>query len=121
MIKKNSKHTIQTLVEKYKQSTIDYYLACYDDNFAKQKTAGSHVNQIAKTLDTFGDEGRLALISLLDDPDHGVRTFVAADLLKIDPKRAIPVLEEISKGATYFPRLDAGSFLESYAKGNWGR
>ena len=121
MTKIGSQHTIQALVKKYKQSTIDYYSACDDDNFTKQKTAGVNLNQIVQDLDAFGAEGRLALTPLLDDPDQGVRTFVAADLLKIDPKRAVPVLEEISKGPTYFPRLDAGSFLESYAKGKWGK
>jgi hypothetical protein len=121
MTMNGSHKTIQALIEKYKQSAIAYYSACDDNDFAKQKTAGGSVNKIVQELDGFGAEGRLALIPLLDDPDQGVRTFVAADLLKIEPKRAIPVLTEISKGPTYFPRLDAGSFLESYAKGKWGK
>jgi hypothetical protein len=121
MSKDLSKWTIPQLIENYKKSTMDYYSACDAENFAKQKSTGSRVNQIVQRLDSYGAEGRLALIPLLDDADQGIRTFAAADLLKVIPDRAIAVLKEIEKGPTYFPRLSAGSFLDSYTKGKWGR
>ncbi len=120
MTKKGPHQKIEDLVEKYKRSTQAYYSACDDDNFAKQKTMGLRVNKIVQELDSIGVDGRLALIPLLDDADQGIRTFAAADLLKIMPERAIPVLEEIRNGLTYFPRYDAGKFLDSYAAGKWG-
>jgi hypothetical protein len=116
-----SQRTIPSLIEEYRQSTIAYYSACDDEKFTRQRSSGQKVNQIVQKLDAFGAEGRLALTPLLNDPDQGIRTFAAADLLKVYPERAIPVLEEISKGPTYFPRLTAGSFLESYINGKWGR
>jgi len=121
MARNESQRTIQDLIEIYKQSTTAYYDACDNDDFARQKTAGRRVNQIAQDLDSFGAEGRLALIPLLDDADQGIRTFAAADLLKFIPERAIAVLNEIARGPTYFPRITAGNFLESYAKGKWPR
>lgn len=121
MARNESQRTIQGLIEIYKQSTTAYYDACDDDDFARQKTAGRRVNQIARDLDSFGVDGRFALIPLLDDADQGIRTFAAADLLKVIPERASAVLEEIRKGPTYFPRLAAGRFLASYADGKWGR
>ena len=121
MVKKRFPSTIQGLVAEYKQFTVDYYTACEGENFEKQKKAGSRVNQIVLDLDSFGAEGRLALVPLLDDADQGVRVFAAADLLRVMPERAVAVLEEIRKGPTIFPRLDAISFLKSYTEGRWGR
>jgi hypothetical protein len=113
--------TIRELVEKFKQESLSYYSACDDEHFAKQKTAGRRVNQIVHDLDSCGMEGRRALIPLLDDADQGVRVLAAAFLLKVSSERAITVLDEISKGPTIFPRLDAGNFLDSYAEGKWGK
>jgi hypothetical protein len=121
MVEKGYQQTIQDLVENFKQSAIDYYSACDDDNFAKQKTVGNRRSKIVQKLDAFGTQGRLALIPLLDDADQGVRVLAAAFLLKVSPEQAIPVLHEISKGPKFFPRIGAGDFLDSYAKGKWNR
>ena len=121
MARKESQPTIRDLVENFKQSTVAYYSARDDDDFKTQETAGTRVNKIIEALDSFGAEGRLALIPLLDDADQGIRTFAAADLLKVIPERAIAVLKEIARGPTYFPRITAGNFLDSYAKGKWPR
>jgi hypothetical protein len=121
MIEEDNQQTIQHLIEKFKQSAIDYYSACDDDNFAKQKTVGERRSEIIRKLDAFGTQGRLALMPLLDDTDQGVRVLAAAFLLKVSPERAIPVLREISEGPTFFPRIGAGGFLDSYAKGKWNR
>jgi hypothetical protein len=121
MARKDTQRTISDLVQNFKKSTIDYYTARDDDDFKKQETAGIRVNKIVEALDAFGAEGRLALIPLLDDTDQGIRTFAAADLLKVIPERAVAVLKEIERGPTYFPRITAGNFLESYAKGRWPR
>ncbi|MDI9849930.1 DUF2019 domain-containing protein, partial [Rhodoblastus sp. 17X3] len=104
-----------------KQSAIDYYSACDDDNFAKQKKVVDRRREIVRKLDAFGTQGRLALMPLLADADQGVRVLAAAFLLKVSPEQAIPVLREISKGPTFFPRIAAGNFLDSYAKGKWNR
>jgi hypothetical protein len=121
MVKKGHPRTIPDLVEDFKQSAIGYYSACDDDNFAKQKKLVNRRREIIEELDAFGTQGRLALTSLLDDADQGVQVLAAAFLLKVSPEQAIPVLHEISKGPTYFPRIDAGGFLDSYAKGKWNR
>ena len=119
--KQESKPTIQAIVEEYKQTAIEYYAACDDENFAKQETAVARVKRIVQDLDAIGVEGRLALIPLLDNDHQGIRVFAAADLLKLIPNRAITVLTEIRQGQTIFPRLTAGEFLRSYAKGQWGK
>ena len=121
MARKEPQPTITELVEKFKQSTRAYYSARDDDDFKEQEIAGTHVNKIIADLDSVGSEGRLALIPLLDATDHGIRTFTAAFLVEVIPERAIAVLTEISKGPTYFPRITAGNFLDSYAKGKWPR
>jgi hypothetical protein len=118
---KEPQPAIPELVEKFKQSTRGYDSARDDDDFKKQEIAGTHVNKIIADLDSVGSEGRLALIPLLDDADQGIRTFTAAFLVGIIPERAIAVLTEIAKGPNYFPRITAGNFLDSYAKGKWPR
>ena len=119
MTKERYQPKIPDLVEQFKQSAIAYYSACDDEIFKKQEVAGKRVNQIVQDLDSFGVEGRLALIPLLDDADQGIRALAAAFLLKVIPERAIAVLEEIRKGPTLFPKMHAGDFLDSYAKGKW--
>jgi len=119
MVEKSYPESFQDLVGKFKQSAIDYYLACDDENFAKQKKLVDRRREIIQRLDAFGAQGRLALMPLLADEDQGVRVLAAAFLLKVNPDEAIPVLREISKGPTYFQRIAAGSFLDSYAKGKW--
>jgi hypothetical protein len=121
MAKKGFHPTIPDLVEKFKQSAIAYYSACDDENFRKQKVEVERGNKIVEALDAFGAEGRLALIPLLDDPDQGIRVVAAAFLLKVIPGRATAVLEEIRRGPTYFPRMDAWTFLDSYSAGKWDR
>lgn len=119
MTLKVSHVTNAALVTKFKQSAAAYYSACDAENFKKQKQEVGRTNEIIKSLDSFGPEGRLALVPLLDDADHGIRTVAAAFLLKVIPVRATAVLEDIRKGLTHFPRMDAGRLLESYAKGKW--
>ncbi len=121
MAKKYAQQTIQDLVERFKQSAIDYYSACDSENFARQKRVIGRTNEIIDSLDSVGSQGRLALIPLLDDSDQGVRVVAAAYLLKVIPDRALAVLKEIQTSLTIFPRIDAGDFLDSYAKGKWGR
>lgn len=121
MAKKAVHPAIPDLIENFKQSAIAYYSACDDENFRKQKVEVEDGNKIVEALDAFGVEGRLALIPLLDVADQAIRVVAAAFLLKVIPDRATAVLEEIRKGPTYFPRIDAGDFLESYAEGKWDR
>jgi hypothetical protein len=121
MATKGSHQNIQDLIEEIKQSTKAYYSACDDENFRKQKAEVDHANKIIDALDSFGVEGRLALTPLLDDADQGIRVVAAAFLLKVIPDRAIAVLEAIRKGPTYFPRIDAGRFIDSYVAGKWSR
>jgi hypothetical protein len=121
MTQKGPRLTITNLIEAFRQSTIDYYSECENQNFKKQKILISHTNKIIDALDSLGAEGRFALIPLLDDTDQGIRVVAAAYLLKVIPERAIAVLKEIEKGPTIFPRLDAGDFLDSYANGKWRR
>ncbi|WP_296714222.1 hypothetical protein [Rhodoblastus sp.] len=118
---KGSQPAIPDLVEELKQSAMTYYSACDDENFRKQKVEVKHTSKIIEALDCFGAEGRLALVPLLDDPDQGIRVVAAAFLLKPFPERAIAALEEVRTGPTYFPRMDAWNFLESYTKGKWRR
>jgi hypothetical protein len=119
--RKGSQPTIQALVEKFKQSAIDYYSACDDEKFAKQKTVVARAKRIVQDLDAIGVEGRLALIPQLDDAHQGIRVLSAAYLLKVIPDQAIAVLKEIRQGRTIFPRLTAGEFLDSYAEGIRGK
>jgi hypothetical protein len=121
MAKKGEQQALLDLVEKFKQSAIDYYTACNCENFPKQKVVIARTNKIIDSLDSVGDEGRLALAPLLNDADQGTRVLAAAYLLKIIPNQAMAVLNEVEKGLTFFPRIDAGRFLESFAKGKWRR
>jgi hypothetical protein len=121
MAKKSLQQKFPNLVEKFKQSAMDYYSACDSEAFSKQKIVIGRTNKIVDSLDSVGDEGRLALVPLLDDSDQGIRVLAAAYLLKLIPHQAIAVLKDVEKGLTIFPRIDAGRFLESYARGKWGR
>ncbi|MGP8169731.1 hypothetical protein [Rhodoblastus sp.] len=121
MTKEASLRKIKTIVEKYKESATAYYAALDDDNFTKQKFEMDSVNKIVEMLDSFGVEGRLALIALLDDANQGIRVLAAAFLLKEIPDRAIAVLKEIQVGQTIYPRLTAVGFLRSYAEGKMGQ
>lgn len=121
MTKKGSHPTILDLISQYKQATTTYFEACDNEHFKTQKAEMDRVNRIVDALDSFGAAGRLALIPLLDDADQGIRVLAAAYLLKVIPDRAVAVLKEIQRGQTIFPKLTAGEFLDSYAKGKWPR
>ena len=83
MSKKGSHPTILDLIKNYKQSTKAYFGARDNEQFHKQKLAMDRVNRVVEALDSFGVEGRRALIPLLADADQGIRVFAAADLLKV--------------------------------------
>lgn len=121
MTKKVYNSEIDNLIEMFRQSAIDYYVACDNEEFKKQKVEVNRGKNIAERLDSFGENGRLALAPLLDDPDQGVRVVAAFFLLKTNPERAIAALEDVRKSPTFFQRIDAGNFLEGYAQGKLGR
>ncbi|HVH66214.1 MAG TPA: hypothetical protein VM674_09265, partial [Candidatus Acidoferrum sp.] len=66
---------------------------------------------------THGEAGHAALLSLLNDKDLAVRISAAAHLLKTDPDKAKPVLEE----AGHEPGLigfNAKMTLREYERGH---
>jgi disulfide oxidoreductase YuzD len=69
MAKKSLQQKFPNLVEKFKQSAMDYYSACDSEAFSKQKIVIGRTNKIVDSLDSVGDEGRLALV--LTTPTRG--------------------------------------------------
>jgi hypothetical protein len=74
--------------------------------------------RIFEILRAVGDEGRDALVPLLDSPRRDVRVKVAALLLRHRTERCLAVLREIARGDD-MPAFGAGEALKRWDEGTW--
>ena len=65
----------------------------------------------------FGQEGRDALLALLDHPDSGIRSNAASDSLDFAPELAVRVLEEIENANQPFEGMAAHYCLKEWRAG----
>lgn len=66
----------------------------------------------------FGQEGRNAILTLLDHPDPGVRSSAASDALDFATERATKVLEEVEAANQPFDGMAAHYCLKEWLAGN---
>lgn len=64
-----------------------------------------------------GEEGRMALLDLLNHPDPHVRTWAAAHSLEFAPDRAEATLNEVAQSDVGIVSFDAEITLEQWKKG----
>jgi hypothetical protein len=116
MLIKQEPAFIRHLIGQFKRGAIVAHFGYEDENYAMQRVGLKSAQQVVTVLDTYED-GREALVPLLDDPDQGIRVIAASHLLKTMPERALAVIEEIHERCPTEARLTAASILISREAG----
>ena len=85
------------------------------DTMGKTEVVRS-MRTIVTALDEI-DPGRAALVTLLSDPDAGVRAFAGAYLIKLMPERVVPILRDIEEQQ----QANSAHFSASWTLLRWER
>lgn len=105
------------LAEKFKHAAIVAQFGYQDEDKAMQRAGTRAARASAEYLDACGDDGRLALVPLLEDPEWGVRVFAAGYLVKLMPEQAVAVLKDVSERCPTRERMRAAHMLWKYEHG----
>ncbi|WP_209721185.1 DUF2019 domain-containing protein [Marmoricola sp. OAE513] len=101
---------------KYRE-TAEAWAPLTTDQTRKANRLFDAAHELAKNLRRT-DEGRAALLTLLDHAVPGVRMFTATECLSFDPGSAVPVLEAIERLAD-FHSLEAKYALKMFRDGTF--
>lgn len=107
-------------VQAYKRSAHEHKEASAQGEPERANRAYKEMMQALEAVQTHGDAGRQALVSLLKDEDLGVRISAAAHLLKTDPDKAKTVLEEAGRKPGLIG-FNAKMTLREYERGHLSR
>jgi hypothetical protein len=105
------------VVEQFKRGAIVAHFGYEDEDRAMQRVGLKSAHRAVQILDTEGDDGRLALVPLLEDPDWGIRVLAAGYLVKVIPERALAVLQEIDEQCPTRARMTASHMLWDHKHG----
>lgn len=105
-------------IAEYVENLELYLLAHRERRFVDGNKYVDKAYKAAKTLrHEFGQEGRKAILALLDHPDSGIRMSAASDLLDFATGRATRILEEIEEADQPFEGTAAHYCLKEWRAG----
>lgn len=117
-MKENSQDPrISFIIGQFRRGAIVLDYGCQDDDKSMQDAGWSSVQKAVDALDSFGPEGRQALIPLLDDPEPAIRVMAAGYLVRTTPRRALAVLKEINETSAAEASMTAFRLLRRHARG----
>ncbi len=109
---------IDELINKFSLAARRHYEASLvgDWNTANQNAVV--IRHIVKKLNSFGEEGRKALLDQTENQEPSVSAMAAVYSLKYDPEKSVNVLTEIAKepGLIGFEAIQA---LQRWKEGEW--
>jgi hypothetical protein len=112
-----SEKSIHTLISQYAEAAAAHGQGSWDGNYKKANRNYDIVANIRRELMERGEEGRMALLELLNHPDPHVRTSAAAYALQFAPERAEAVLVEVGQSDVGIVSFTAEMTLEQWRKG----
>ena len=105
-------------IAEYVENLEQYLLAQRERRFVEGNKYVDQAYMAAKTLrHEFGQEGRKAILALLDHPDSGIRISASSDSLDFATGRATKVLEEIEEADQPFEGTAAHYCLKEWREG----
>jgi voltage-gated potassium channel Kch len=107
----------QYVVGQFRRAAIVTHYGDEDEDPAMQLAGIRSAKRAVKVFDSFGADGRLALVPLLSDPDQGVRAFAAGYLVKVMPERALAVLKDVQEHGPMRASMTALHLLGRYERG----
>jgi len=112
------------MTDKLKKIIAEYRLCAKKHGEATMegdyKLANENYDKLVKLLQKirqFGNDGDIALLSLIEDENQSVRCWAATDSLKYDKRKAVKVLKKLSKEEGIIA-FDAKMVLSEWKKGN---
>jgi hypothetical protein len=108
---------IPMMAAQFKRAAIVYHWGYEDDDHAMQGAGKRSAEEAITVLDSSKD-GRMALVSFLDDPDPSVRVFAAGYLVKLMPERALAVLKDLDERCVTRAHMTAFWFLQRHENGH---
>lgn len=88
---------IKSVIDEYKNYAINHGKATLEGNSAVANRNYDKLKTVLKKIREFGNEGGLALLSLLEEDNQSIRCWAATDSLKFDENKAKKALKKLSK------------------------
>jgi hypothetical protein len=99
---------LHELLEHFRAGALRKDLGFRQENKKMERQGAKMTVDAIKHIDNFGELGRQAIIALMNfDPEPGVRTWAAAELLVDKPEIAVPVLQQIHQSGKFSERSKA--------------
>jgi hypothetical protein len=108
---------IEKIISQFREEVINNYKAL---DVGDSKKANDHMKKIMKLhhdLVAIGDEGKKAIIGLMNDNNLFVQCYAAFYSLPYEPQKAEKLLKKISSEYGEFLGLEAGKALENWENG----
>jgi len=105
------------LVARFRDHALQQEAAQLDGDAGKYRSLYQKMKSVDAELRARGQDGRRALLPLLNEQNMRVRYEAAVKLLAIVPERARAVLEEIAQSQVMPEAGDAGMMLLNLQKG----
>ncbi len=109
-------NAVEDAIEKYIKFAAIHGECTESGDYKQGNKAHDKVLKALSQLRAAGDQGRQALVALLQHENASVRLWAATHLLKTDPAIAIEKLKEIAVGQGMIA-FDAETVLSEFAKG----
>ena len=110
------KNELESAIEEYKDYAINHGKAILEGDSDTANQNYDKLKTVLQKIREFGNEGGLALLSLLEEDNQSIRCWAATDSLKFDENKAKKALKKLSKedGIIAF---DAKMVLKEWKKG----
>ncbi len=108
---------LEQIISQFREEVINHYKAL---DIGDSKTANKHMKKIITLhhkLVALGDEGKKAIVSLMDDNNVFIQSQAAFYSLPYEPQKAERLLKKISSEHNGFLGLDAEQTLENWKNG----
>ncbi len=90
--------TLSRLIRRYEVAASKHGRATLESRSTREVNRQHDVvARVYRELRSRGQESQMALLDLLDSPDRGVQTWVAAHALEFAPERGEPILTQLAK------------------------
>ena len=107
---------LERIIEEYKSYAVNHGEATLEGDSTVANQNYDKLKTVLKQIKEFGDDGGLALLSLLEDNNQSIRCWAATDSLRFNESKAKKALKKLSKedGIIAF---DAKMVLKEWRKG----
>ena len=107
---------LETFIQEYRRCAEEQGNAFMEGDSVTANQNYDKRQELRQKIRDFGNEGDVALLSLMEDTNQNVKCLAAIDSLRFDKRKAVKVLKKLSKEKGIIA-FNAKMFLKEWKKG----